>query len=160
CSTEDDLPFFSPSREHKAGARTMASDQVTPTTFFAMTHQPPPFQSLPAVVDRYRLLRPLAWGGTGIVCEAEDSSLRRRVAIKLIPQDPSPGEVPPDILREAQLASEIQHSHVVALYATGTYPGGVYLVMELVQGRSVQSLLADGPLPWRKATGILVAACE
>jgi serine/threonine protein kinase len=54
----------------------------------------------------------------------------------------------------------VQHPHVVALYHTGTYPGGVYLVMELVDGCSVQSLLGDGALPWREATAILVAVCE
>jgi urea transport system substrate-binding protein len=49
---------------------------------------------------------------------------------------------------------------VVSLYDTGRYDGGVYVVMEMVQGRSVQSLMDDGPLPWRDATRILIAACE
>lgn len=116
-------------------------------------------QALPAVVDQYRLLRPLGWGATGIVFAAEDTSLGRRVAIKLIPHAPTPETVPPWVLREARLARRVRHPHVVALYDTGTYTGGVYLVMELVEGRSIQSLLGDGPLPWREATAILVAAC-
>jgi urea transport system substrate-binding protein len=115
--------------------------------------------SLPAVVDQYRLLRPLGWGGTGIVCAAEDTSLDRRVAIKLIPHESAFGIAPPQILRQARLAAHVQHPHVVSLYDAGMYAGGVYVVMELVKGRSVQSLLDDGPLPWRTATAILVAAC-
>jgi urea transport system substrate-binding protein len=124
-------------------------------------HLPAP-RAIPAVVDRYRLLRPLDWGGAGTVCEAEDTSLGRRVAIKLIPRDPTSGAgaTPPRRLREARLAGRVQHPHVVSLYGTGTYTGGVYLVMELVEGRSVQALLGDGPLPWREATAILVDACE
>jgi serine/threonine protein kinase len=117
-------------------------------------------QAWPAVVNQYRLLRLLGRGGTGIVCEAIDSSLGRRVAIKLIPHDAASGPYPPRILREARLVGVVQHPHVVALYDTGTYTGGFYLVMELVEGRSVQSLLADGPMTWHEATAILVAACE
>jgi serine/threonine protein kinase len=125
-----------------------------------MTPNEPATQAIPAVVDRYRLLRPLGWGGTGIVCEAEDTALGRRVAIKLIPHASASGAVPPEVLREAPLASRVQHPNVVCLYGTGIYTGGVYLVMEMVEGRSVQSLLDDGPLPWREATAILVDACD
>jgi serine/threonine protein kinase len=114
---------------------------------------------IPAQIDQYRLLTPLGWGGTGIVYDAEDTALGRRVAIKLIPCEPA-GGAPPPLPREARLAKEVQNPHVVALYDSGTYVGGVYLVMELVEGRSFQSLLESGPLPWREATALLVAACD
>ena len=120
----------------------------------------PAQQAIPAVVDHYQLVRILGSGGTGIVCEAHDTLLGRRVAIKLIPNKQTAGSDQPQIMREARIASEVKHPHVVSLYDTGTYAGGVYLVMELVEGRSVQSLLDEGPLPWREATAILVAACE
>jgi urea transport system substrate-binding protein len=123
-----------------------------------MTPNLPASPAIPAVVDQYRLLRPLGWGGTGIVCEAEDTALGRRVAIKLIRREAADGP-PPQILHEARLASQVRHPHVVSLHDTGTYTGGVYLVMELVEGRSVQALLDDGLLPWRDATAILVVAC-
>lgn len=141
----------------KAFAPTMAYHQVSHAYLSPLTPGGAVPQAIPAVVDQYRLLRPLGWGGTAIVCEAKDTSLGRRVAIKLIPLDPSS---PLLIPREARLASQVQHAHVVSVFASGRYSGGVYLVMELVKGRSVQSLLADGPLPWREATAILVAACE
>jgi serine/threonine protein kinase len=54
----------------------------------------------------------------------------------------------------------VQDPHVVAVYDAGRYPGGVYLVMELVRGRSVQEFLGAGPLPWPEATALLIAACE
>src|SRR5262245_4184378 len=114
----------------------------------------------PEAIDQYRLLRPLGWGGAGIVYEAEDTALGRRVAVKLIPQRPAIAAVPPKAPREARLAGQLQHPSVVSLYDPGLYDGGVYLVMEMVQGRSVQSLMDDGPLPWRDATRILIAACD
>jgi serine/threonine protein kinase len=116
-------------------------------------------QATPAVVGPYRLLRALGRGGTGVVCEAEDTSRGRRVALKLIPHEPFSGAGLGRLLGGARLAGRVRHPHVVSLYDTGTYSGGVYLVLELVEGRSVQSLLGDGPLPWREATAILAAAC-
>jgi urea transport system substrate-binding protein len=113
---------------------------------------------MPRVIDPYRLLRPLGWGGTGIVCEAEDPARGRRVAIKLIPQ-PASSAASPWMPAEASFVGAVQHPHVVSLHGIGTYSGGVYLVMELVEGQSLQSFLSNGRLPWREATAILVATC-
>jgi serine/threonine protein kinase len=124
-----------------------------------MTANGPAAQAIPALVDQYRLLGPLGWGGTGVVCEAEDPWVGRRVAVKLIRRAPTSGAAPPQVLREVRIAGAVQHPHVVSFFETGTYAGGVYLVMELMVGGSVQSLLVDGPLSWRKATAVLAAAC-
>jgi serine/threonine protein kinase len=112
------------------------------------------------VIDQYRLVRPLGRGGTGLVCEAEDTLQGRRVAIKLIPNNPATGAVPPHVRREVRFAGAVQDPHVVSLYDSGTYAGGVYLVLEYVEGQSIQSLLRRGPLPWRQATALLIAACQ
>src|SRR4051794_38058788 len=93
----------------------------------------PAAQGIPAAVDQYRLLRPLGCGGTGIVFEAEDASLGRRVAVKLIPHEGSGRAAPPPLGREARLAAQVRHPHVVPLYGSGAYAGGVYLVMELME---------------------------
>jgi urea transport system substrate-binding protein len=138
----------------------MASNQPSPTGPSPMNPGKPVSQAIPAAVGQYRLLHPLGWGATGIVCEAEDTTLGRRVAIKLIPHEPISCADAPQMLYEARLAGQVQHPNVVSLYDTGTYAGGAYLVMELANGRSVQSLVSDGPLPWREATAILIAACE
>lgn len=112
------------------------------------------------MVERYRLLRPLGWGGTGLVYEALDASLGRRVALKLIPFKTSARSVWQQFTREARFAGQVQHPRVVCHFDAGPYAGGFYLVMELVEGPSVQSLLNDaGPMPWRLATSILIDAC-
>jgi urea transport system substrate-binding protein len=131
-------------------------DQAGPP---ATTSEGPAAPATPAAIGPYRLLRPLGRGGMGVVYEAEAPAQGRRVAVKLIPYAPSSGAAPPERLREAGLARPVWHPNVVAVHDTGRYAGGVYLVMELVAGRSVASLLDDGPLPWREATAILIAAC-
>src|SRR5262249_7349398 len=113
--------------------------------------------ALPARIDQYRLLRRLGSGGTGVVCEAEDLALGRRVAIKLSPHKRTTAVAAPPPWRE--FASRVRHPHVVSVWAFGAYEGGAYSVMELLEGGSVQSLLGSGPLPWRQATAILVSAC-
>lgn len=117
-------------------------------------------RALPAVVDQYRLLRPLGWGGSGIVYEAEDTRKGGHVALKLIPHQSSPHAARPQPLGEAHLAGQVRHRHLVALYHAGAYPGGVYLAMELVRGWPLQAGLDDGPLPWREATAVVIEACE
>jgi serine/threonine protein kinase len=121
----------------------------------------PARRAIPAVIDQYRVFRQIGQGGTGIVCEADDTSLGRRVAIKLIPHEPTFGAARPRCPPEARLAKQVRHPRVVSLYDAGAYSDGVYLVMELVKGRSVQARLDAGPpLGWSEATSIVDAACD
>jgi serine/threonine protein kinase len=101
------------------------------------------------VLDQYRLLRPLGRGGMGTVCEAEDTRSGLHVAIKVTPN-----------LREARLAVAVRHPHVVRVDCVRVYSGGVFLIMEFVNGPSLQAILRDGPLSWRRATAMMIAACE
>src|SRR5262245_40811054 len=70
------------------GRHVMAANRLSPATPLPTRLNGVAQWTIPAVIDQYRLLRPLGWGGTGIVYEAEDMSLGRRVAIKLIPHEP------------------------------------------------------------------------
>jgi urea transport system substrate-binding protein len=94
------------------------------------------------------------------VCEADDPALGRRVAIKLIPHEPDSRPGRGRARREWALARRVRHPHVVAVWDSGAYDGGSYLVMELVDGPSVHALVRGGPLDWRGATAVLIAAAE
>ena len=116
--------------------------------------------AIPAAIGPYRLRRPLGQGGTAIVYEADDSSQARRVAVKLIPHGPRDRIASTELLREASLVGQVRHPNVLRTYDSGTYPGGVYLVLELAEGRSLASHVDAGPSPWRLATALVAAACD
>jgi eukaryotic-like serine/threonine-protein kinase len=115
--------------------------------------------------DRYRLREPLGSGGMSVVWRAEDVLLGREVAVKVMSAGVSAD--PASLKRlyaEARAAAALRHENVVEVYDYGeTEVNGVpmpYVVMELVEGRSLSALLSAGPLPWHLALliGAQVAA--
>ncbi|MCO6008859.1 serine/threonine protein kinase [Actinoallomurus purpureus] len=112
------------------------------------------------LADRYELLSPLGRGGMGQVWEGEDRQLERRVAIKLLTEDTLAGHSRPDELarrfaREAAVTAGLRHPGVPAVHDAGTYDGGLFLVLELITGRTLGDLIAEeGPLPLPWAAGI------
>jgi serine/threonine-protein kinase len=102
---------------------------------------------------RYRLADLLGKGGLGAVYEAEHLASGRRLAVKLLHGEL--GEAP-DVVRrfqrEAKAASLLDHPNIVEVLDLGALPdGALFLVMELVRGRSIGSLLDDGALAPRRA---------
>jgi serine/threonine protein kinase len=102
-------------------------------------------------VGPYQILAPLGRGGMGEVYRARDTRLGREVAIKLLP-----GELASDPKRlryfeaEARSASALNHPNIVTIYDIGQAGSGSYIAMELVDGRTLRELLAEGPLPIKK----------
>ncbi len=99
-------------------------------------------------LDRYQLVGEIGRGGMGVVYEARDPALDRRVAIKML-KDPSgsPGKIE-RLHREAQLLAQLQHANIVAIHEVGLVPGPMgrpgapYIVMELAERTSFRDLLA------------------
>ncbi|MEV5712087.1 serine/threonine-protein kinase, partial [Actinoallomurus sp. NPDC052274] len=112
------------------------------------------------LAGRYELLSPLGRGGMGEVWEGEDRQLRRPVAVKLLTDDALAGHTHPDELarrfaREASVTAGLRTPGVPAVYDAGTYDGGLFLVLELIRGRTLGDLMAEeGPLPVPWAAGI------
>ncbi|HTJ69817.1 MAG TPA: tetratricopeptide repeat protein [Actinospica sp.] len=113
------------------------------------------------LAERYEVLERLGRGGMGEVWSAHDRSLRRRVALKLLPL----GEAAPDDFaarfeREAVAAAQINHPNVVALHDRGVHGDTLFLVMELVDGMSLSALInASGALTCARAVEIAEQVC-
>lgn len=111
-------------------------------------------------IGRYSLKYRIGDGGLGTVYAADDPLLSRRVAIKTLnfasDSDRTPLETdargPFDamILHEARAAAQLSHPHIVTVFDAGMSPQGVYIAMELLQGKDLRQLLADG---WRPTPG-------
>jgi eukaryotic-like serine/threonine-protein kinase len=103
---------------------------------------------------RYRLRERLGHGGMSVVWRATDEVLGRDVAVKVLAPQLADD---PDVLRrlrdEARAAAALRHPNIVEVYDYGE-DHMPYVVMELVDGRTLADLLRDGPLPWRTAVAI------
>ncbi len=106
--------------------------------------------SLPAGarLGPYEVIAPLGAGGMGEVYKARDTRLDRTVAVKVLPTRAIPTEAERQrFVREARAISQLQHPHICALFDVGREGDTDFLVMELVDGESLQARLARGPLP-------------
>ncbi|MFO0964333.1 MAG: protein kinase [Gemmataceae bacterium] len=91
---------------------------------------------------KFRILRLLGKGGMGMVFLAEDTVLHRQVAIKvMLPELAADQEAADRFLREAKAIARVKHERIVSLYDMDTFNGVPYLVMELLEGLSLQDIL-------------------
>ncbi len=120
-------------------------------------------------IGHFRIVRELGAGGMGIVFEAYDPDLDRRVAIKVVKGPAASTEAGARLIREAQAMAKLAHPHVVAVHEVGTIEvathevgtreGQVFLVMELVPGETLAAWL-EQPRAWREIVGAFVQAGE
>src|SRR3954451_846012 len=93
-------------------------------------------------ISQYRLIDILGEGGMGTVYVAEHQVLKRRVAIKTLKLVPGKQHYRARFLREACSASALNHPNIATVYDYGETEEGVpYIVMELVEGQTLQDLL-------------------
>ena len=84
----------------------------------------------------------------GTVWLAEDTKLHRHVALKFLPAGAAPGEEPAErLLREARVASALDHPHIGTIYEVGEFEGQPFIAMAYYQGETLAECLARGPLP-------------
>jgi eukaryotic-like serine/threonine-protein kinase len=121
-----------------------------------------PTQRLPGpgarlILGRYRMERRLGAGGFGVVWLAWDEKLEREVAVKVIPRERGEGE---RVEREARAAARLNHPGIVAIYELASDEEDVYLVSELVRGRTLAELTRARAISDRDVARIGIALCE
>lgn len=122
-----------------------APNSDTPTVTPAPAHglAPEPAAELGRIGD-FCLLREVGRGGMGVVYEAEQLSLRRRVALKVLP---FASALDPRHLQrfrnEAQAAAQLHHTHIVPVFAVGAERGVHYYAMQFIDGQSLSQLVSD-----------------
>jgi len=99
---------------------------------------------VPAEIGEFRILREIGRGGMGVVYEAEQTSLRRVVALKVLSLSViGMAQAVKRFRREAQAASRLHHKNIVPVHAMGHEGGYWYYAMELVEGRSLGQVVGE-----------------
>ena len=98
-------------------------------------------------VAHYRVLKPLGAGGMGMVFLAEDTQLKRQVAIKIVHPDVTAPEAKERILQEARALAAIRDERVVTIHQVGAEGEIIFLAMEFLPGQSLETYLEQHPRP-------------
>jgi len=105
---------------------------------------------------RYEITRLLGRGGMAVVYLAQDLTLERQVAIKVLPPEMSHDpKLIPRFLQEAKTAAKLDHPNIIPIYRVESEAGLVYFVMKYVTGHSLDQLIDRGPVPFDTARRIL-----
>jgi eukaryotic-like serine/threonine-protein kinase len=98
------------------------------------------------LIEHYEITRKLGAGGSGVVFLANDTLLMRPVVLKILKRGAlSAEQMRSTVLREARLASAIEHPNVCAIYEVGEAEDEGYIVMQYVPGESLDRIIANGP---------------
>jgi TolB-like protein/tRNA A-37 threonylcarbamoyl transferase component Bud32 len=110
------------------------------------------------IVSHYEILEKLGEGGMGVVYKAEDTRLKRHVALKFLPARLT---TDPDTVarfeREAQAAAALNHPNIITIHEIGEVEDQVFICMEYVDGQTIREAMGGNPLPLNQALEI---ACQ
>ena len=111
------------------------------------------------LADRYEIIKKVGNGGMATVYKAKDKMLNRFVAVKILRDEfTTDQEFIKRFEVEAQSAASITHPNIVSVYDVGNQDNLYYIVMELVQGKTLKEIILEenGPLPWKWSVNIAI----
>ncbi|KAB2899794.1 MAG: serine/threonine protein kinase, partial [Kofleriaceae bacterium] len=108
-------------------------------------------------MGRFVVLGVLGAGGMGVVLQAFDPELDRKVAIKVLRSGGAGVEARARLQREAQAMAKLSHPNAVTVYEVGRAGDHLFIAMELVEGTTLKAWLAAAPRTWREVLAMYVA---
>jgi TolB-like protein len=113
-------------------------------------------------IHHYKILERLGEGGMGVVYRAEDTKLKRQVALKFLPAElTSDSEAKTRFIREAQTASSLQHNNICAIHEIDeTEDGRLFISMDCYRGQTLKDRISRGLVPVEEAAGIAAQLAE
>jgi serine/threonine protein kinase/tetratricopeptide (TPR) repeat protein len=114
----------------------------------------------PASFGRYEVQELLGRGGFGAVYAAIDSTLNRKVAIKVPLVRTKEGDIEKEFLQEARRLAQLQHAGIVAIHDVGVEDGRCYIVSEFLQGAGLDDWLGKNKPTWQQSVEIIAALAD
>ena len=111
--------------------------------------------------NKYRISGEIGRGGMGVVFKAEDTKLKRPVALKLLPMEVSHfPDAKERFIREAQAAAALDHPNICTVYEVEEQDGQMYIAMAYIDGKSLKAKIAQEPLQIDEAMEIAIQVAE
>ncbi|MFC2084963.1 protein kinase [Bacteroidota bacterium] len=113
------------------------------------------------IISHYKIIEKLGEGGMGVVYKAEDTKLKRKVALKFLSQEFTQNKDAVErFQREAQATAALNHPNIVTIYEINEFEDQTYIAMEYVEGLTLKERITRHPLPITNTIDIATQICE